>query len=132
MRIQPADGLGSDNVRPSGMDRDHSRPMIRGVWFALMLVGALACQQREGRDSPGDVGMTLPLRPEPVSTADADVRAAQTELAEGRPAAASKIVMPVLRTPERRTPEALLVASRAAAEWGGWTLVRAMLAYEPW
>ena len=40
--------------------------------------------------------------------------------------------MPILRIPERRTPEALLVAARAAAEWDGWPLVKAVLAFEPW
>lgn len=98
---------------------------------ALALVAALGCQQGEPREASGEVATTLTLRP-PVSSPDPDVRRAQEELADGRAALASRIVMPVLRTAERRTPEAVLVASRAAAEWGGWNLVDAMLKFEPW
>lgn len=114
------------------MDRDLVRGMITGFVYALVLAAVLACQEGDRRESPGDVGATLPLRPAPIPTTDPDVRAAQVELSEGRPAIASKLVMPVLRIPERRTPEALLVGARAASEWGGWTLVKAMLAFEPW
>jgi len=99
----------------------------------LVVLSVLAaCQQREPREAQGEVAPAFPLRPTPVTTSDASVQAAQVELAEGHAWPASKIVMPVLRTPERRTPEAVLVAARAAAEWGGWPLVRAMLAFEPW
>ena len=97
-----------------------------------LLAAAVACQQPDRRESAGDVSVTIPTAPPPVTTSDADVRAAQNELAEGRAAHASRIVMPILRVPERRTPEALLVAARAAADWGGWPLVRSLLAFEPW
>ena len=106
--------------------------MSQVVLHALLLTSLAACQQGDRREAAGDVAVTLPPRPTAIATTDADVRAAQTELAEGRPAKASKIVMPVLRTPERRTPEALLVAARAAAEWRGWTMVHSLLAFEPW
>ena len=106
--------------------------MMRGILKTLMLLSALACRQSEKKESPGDVGTTLPLRPPPIPTPDPGVQSAQVELAEGRAANASRIVMPILRIPERRTPEALLVAARAAAEWDGWPLVKAMLAFEPW
>lgn len=132
MRTEPPAELGTMKVRAPGMDRDLFRFMLNGLLPAIVLASTMACQQGDRRDSPGEVSATLPLRPAPIPTPDVDVRAAQVELAEGRAAAASKLVMPVLRIPERRTPEALLVASRAAAEWGGWTLVKAMLAYEPW
>ena len=132
MRMKSADGLGTSNVRRSGMDRDLGRVMIGTVLHALVLASALACQQGEKKEAAGEVAVTLPMRPAPVPTPDADVQAAQVELAEGRASAATRIVMPVLRSPGRRTPEAVLVAARAAAEWGGWPLVSAMLAYEPW
>jgi peptidoglycan lytic transglycosylase len=106
--------------------------MVAALLHAALIAAALSCQQGERRASAGEVSATLPLHPAPISTPDVDVRSAQVELAEGRAALATKIVMPVLRTPERRTPEAVLVASRAAAEWGGWNLVEAMLAFEPW
>jgi soluble lytic murein transglycosylase len=106
--------------------------MIHGTLHVALLAAALACQQSDRRESAGDVSVTIPTSPAPITTADADVRAAQNELAEGRAAHASKIVMPVLRVPERRTPEAVLIAARAAADWGGWQLVRSLLAFEPW
>jgi soluble lytic murein transglycosylase len=97
-----------------------------------LLFAALACQQSDRRESAGDVSVTVPTTPPPIATSDVDVRAAQNELAEGRAAHASRLVMPVLRVPERRTPEAVLVAARAAADWGGWQLVQSLLAFEPW
>lgn len=98
----------------------------------LALFAAVACQQGDRRVSAGDVATGAPVHPAPIVTADPDVRRAQNELADGRAAHASRLVMPVLRVPERRTPEAVLVAARAASQWGGWPLVRALLAYEPW
>ncbi|HJQ19304.1 MAG TPA: transglycosylase SLT domain-containing protein [Gemmatimonadaceae bacterium] len=114
------------------MDRDLRGHMLALTVHALMLAAALACRQGEPRESAGEVATALPLRPPPVSSPDPDVRRAQDELADGRAALASRIVMPVLRTAERRTPEAVLVAARAASEWDGWDLVTAMLKYEPW
>jgi soluble lytic murein transglycosylase len=111
------------------MDRDHWFVMI-GI--SMLLVATMSCQQGQSREASGDVGTALPLRPPPVETRDSAVQAAQTELLDGRAARATRIVMPVLRTPERRTPEALLVAARAAADWHGWTLVNALLRFEPW
>lgn len=98
----------------------------------LALLAVVACQQPDRRVSAGDVATSVPLHPAPIVTPDPDVRRAQNELADGRAAHASRLVMPVLRAPERRTPEAVLVAARAASQWGGWPLVRALLAYEPW
>jgi len=106
--------------------------MRNGVLHAFVIVAMLGCQQSDGSEAADEVAATMPTRPVPIPSADADVRAAQSELAEGRSARATTIIMPVLRSPERRTPEALLVAARAAADWRGWTLVRAILAYEPW
>src|SRR6185503_9140914 len=118
-------------VLTRGMDRDHrARMMIVGYVLAALV--AFGCQQGEPRESRGEVAATVPLRRAPLTSFDEDVRRAQAELADGRAALASRIVMPVLRTAERRTPEAVLVASRAAAEWGGWGLVDAMLKFEPW
>lgn len=106
--------------------------MLGALMQSLLLVATLACQQGERRESAGEVTASLPIRPPPVPTFDEDVRNAQEELANGRAWAATRLVTPALRDPVRRTPEALLVASRSAAEWGGWTLVDAMLGFEPW
>src|ERR1051325_5252646 len=119
----------SASVSRAGVNRDGRRVML-GL-HALLAV-TIACQQTDRRDSPGEVATTLPIRRDPIPSPDPDVRAAQISLADGRAALASRTVMPVLRIPERRTPEALLVAARAAAEWHGWDLVRSLLAFEPW
>ena len=100
--------------------------------LALALAAAIACQQDTPRESRGEVSSVLPAAPAPVPTADPDVRAAQEELAEGRAWPATRLVYRAVKEPERRTPEALLVAARSAAAWRGWTLVNALLAYEPW
>jgi soluble lytic murein transglycosylase len=97
---------------------------------ALMLA-AVSCQQADRREARGDVS-TIRTTPAPVPTPDEDVRAAQVELAEGNAWLATRRVTPAIRSPERRTPEAVLVGARAAAAWKGWTLVNAMLAFEPW
>ncbi|MEX2178565.1 MAG: hypothetical protein WD801_07630, partial [Gemmatimonadaceae bacterium] len=106
--------------------------MLTLVMHGLVIAATLGCQQGDRREAAGEVSSNLPLVPAPVSTTDPDVRAAQVELAEGRAWAATKHVAPALRTSERRTPEAVLVAARAAAGWRGWTMVNALLAYEPW
>lgn len=102
------------------------------ILVSALLLGSVACQQDARREAAGDASVALPARPADVTTSDPEVRAAQAELAAGRPVLASKRVMPVLQVPERRTPEALLVAARAASEWRGWTMVNALLAFEPW
>lgn len=100
--------------------------------LALALAAAVGCHQDASRESRGEVANVLPVTPAPVPTPDADVRAAQAELAEGRAWPATRLVYRAVKEPERRTPEALLVAARSAAAWRGWTLVHALLAYEPW
>ncbi|HEY8174829.1 MAG TPA: transglycosylase SLT domain-containing protein [Gemmatimonadaceae bacterium] len=114
------------------MDRDQHRVMFGALLHTVVLATTLACQQGERRESPGEVAATLPARPTPVPTPDADVRAAQIELAEGRAWLATRKVAPVLRVPARRSPEAVLVAARAASGWGGWDEVQKLLASEPW
>jgi len=105
--------------------------MLNVILHGFVLAAAVSCQQGgDRREAAGEVAPSL--SPPPVTTTDADVRAAQADLAEGRAWAATRRAMPVLRTAERRTPEAVIVAARAAAAWGGWTLVEAMLSFEPW
>ncbi|HEU4994869.1 MAG TPA: transglycosylase SLT domain-containing protein [Gemmatimonadaceae bacterium] len=114
------------------MDRDFRRVVSTGL-YALVLASAVACQKTQPAPASAEAAVPAPpTRNAPVATNDPDVQAAQLELAAGHASAATKIVMPVLRTKERRSPAALLVAARAASEWNGWTLVRALLAFEPW
>jgi len=58
--------------------------MFSALLNAVVLATTLACQQGERRESPGEVAAALPARPTPIPTPDADVRAAQVELAEDR------------------------------------------------
>lgn len=106
--------------------------MLNGVLHVVMLAAAVSCQQGSSREARGDVAVVLPTSPIPIPTSDEDIRAAQVELAEGRAWAATKRVYSALRVPERRTPDAVLVAARSAAAWNGWTLVSALLEFEPW
>src|SRR5262245_28197405 len=106
------------NVPIRVSNRARHTKLVR-MW-PLVLSAIIGCVQKDRSDPPVELTTSLPTRPVSVMTSDTDVQKAQIALAEGRAAAASRIVMPVLKVPERRTPEALLVASRAAAEWGGW------------
>lgn len=118
-------------VSRAGTVRDRL-PGLRLLAHGITLAVAASCQQADRGASSGDLAATLTAAPKPIATPDEDVRAAEIELAEGRAWRATKRVYPALREPERRTPEALLVAARSAAAWGGWTLVNAMLAHESW
>lgn len=57
---------------------------------------------------------------------------AESALAAGHAWRATQLVTPLLTRPETRTPEAVLLAARAAAAWEGWTTVRSLLEREPW
>src|SRR4051812_13839487 len=89
MRVSP-------NVSPGGMKRDQRSRMVHVLSFAVAMT-LMSCQQADRRDSPGEVAATLPFQRDPLPTPDPDVRLAQTQLADGRPALASRTVMPVLR-----------------------------------
>ncbi|MGH7581946.1 MAG: transglycosylase SLT domain-containing protein [Gemmatimonadales bacterium] len=58
--------------------------------------------------------------------------AADSALAAGQAWRASQIMAPVVAAPETRTPEAVILAARAAAAWEGWATVRQLLANERW
>lgn len=105
---------------------------MTALLHVVLLVGMAGCQQERTKESAGEVIAAIPLRPAPVPSFDEDVRFAQTDLAEGRAWAATRRIQPALREPVRRTPEAVLVAARAAAAWGGWEEVHRLLADESW
>ena len=63
---------------------------------------------------------------------DSTLVAAERLLQNGHPWQATRLLAPVLRTPERRTAAAVLLAARAAAGWEGWAEVQRLLASEPW
>ncbi|HEU4629624.1 MAG TPA: transglycosylase SLT domain-containing protein [Gemmatimonadaceae bacterium] len=113
-----------------------SRPLPpRAHGLALLLplaltLAAAAC------DQPPAEGGPVPPRSE-LETAldrrdDPSVRAAREALADGRAFRATQLLTPALRAPERRTPDVVLLAATAAAQWGGWATVQELLAREPW
>ncbi len=67
-----------------------------------------------------------------LESPDPDVRAAANALRAGQAWRATRLVMPALRNAGRRTPEAVLVAARAAASWQGWSEVRRLLQGATW
>ena len=78
----------------------------------------------------GDVG---PRASSPSAIAQSDaVKGAQSLIDAGHPWRATQLLAAALRDPKERTPEALLVAGRAAAAWAGWTEVDKLLVAEPW
>ena len=106
------------------------------IRLLLLLVPACACnvppagQQRDAAADDeiygGDVSAIG------VDSPDPDVRQAAIALRDGQAWKATRLVMPALRNAGRRTPEALLVAARAAAAWQGWNEVERLLAGATW
>lgn len=70
----------------------------------------------------------------PAKTAPPDTIVAQAEeaLARGNPWRAYRLILPRVHAPRTRTPENVWLAARAAAAWGGWAQVRALLTRERW
>jgi soluble lytic murein transglycosylase len=104
--------------------------------FFLLLAPACACnapQAGQQRDAVGgeeiyggDVSVVGLDSPDP------DVRAAAVALRAGEAWHATRLVLPALRNAGRRTPEAVLVAARAAAAWQGWNAVQTLLQAASW
>lgn len=97
---------------------------MRRLMFCV-LVSAVSCSQPAAREmSEGAL--------EPPAVGDSILITAAAALQNGQPWRAARILEPVLRDSMQRTPERVLLASRAAAEWGGWSHVTRLLAKEPW
>lgn len=71
------------------------------------------------------VPLRLPAQGASLDSVDAAIRA-------GASWHATTLLRPLLGTAESRTPEALLLAARAAAGWQGWSTVERLLADAPW
>ena len=67
-----------------------------------------------------------------VRTDDSTVVAACDALAQRRAWRATRALVPVLRDPLRRTPDVVLLAATAAAQWGGWAEVDSLLTGAAW
>ena len=102
--------------------------MLRVLAVALvcpLLVSASTSAEGSGAAS-------RPARARAAAGADTSVTAAGEALSRGLAWRASRILAPVLRDSARRTPAAVVLAARAAGEWGGWGEVRRLLDAEPW
>jgi soluble lytic murein transglycosylase len=75
-------------------------------------------------------GPTVPLAP--PGSVDSLIADAGAELARGRSWKASRMMALVVEDSALRTPAAVLLAARAASQWGGWPEVARLLGREPW
>ena len=93
--------------------------------MVCVLLSGLACSQPAAREmAEGAL--------EPPTVGDSILISAATALQNGQPWRAARILEPALRDSTQRTPERVLLAARAAAQWGGWSHVDRLLAREPW
>jgi soluble lytic murein transglycosylase len=76
--------------------------------------------------TPAVQGMIAP------QSADSAIDAARVAMARGLGWRASLLLGPVLADPARRTPEALILAARAASSWEGWAEVERLIGDAPW
>ena len=101
--------------------------MKRSLPFVVAwLVGSapLAAQSAFTPDSGPSQALTGP--------ADSILAAAADAIALGLPYRASRILDPIVRDSAARTPDAVLLAARAASRWGGWSEVARLLAGGSW
>ncbi len=73
----------------------------------------------------------LSLAAAPLAAQDVLLSADSAMLA-GRPWHASQILAPALSSAVTRTPDAVMLAARAAAAWRGWATVEHLLDHQPW
>jgi soluble lytic murein transglycosylase len=68
-----------------------------------------------------------------TAIAQSDVlRSASAAIDSGHPWRATQLLSPVLRDPAKKSSAALLLAARAAADWGGWSEVDKLIGRESW
>jgi soluble lytic murein transglycosylase len=68
----------------------------------------------------------------PRLPAQSPLVAADSALIAAQPWRATQILTPLLADPRTRTPDAVILAARAAAAWEGWPTVRRLLEHETW
>src|SRR5690606_37514235 len=71
----------------------------------------------------------MPALPAAMTVVEADslLDAARAALARGQAWRATWMLAPVVSSPERRTPEAVLLSATAASLWSGWDEVHRLL-----
>ncbi|HEX8850507.1 MAG TPA: hypothetical protein VF761_13330, partial [Gemmatimonadaceae bacterium] len=95
----------------------------------LILLALAASLVACGEAAPGPPATDASAQLADEPTAVRDARAA---LASGRPWRATLLLTPYLADTTRREPEVVLLAARAAAQWGGWSEVERLLRNERW
>lgn len=91
---------------------------------ALSCDAAVAERTSSQRESAAESALSL--------SSDPAVLDARKAMAEGRPYRATQLLAPALAATDRRTPEVVLLAATAAAQWDGWSIVQGLLSREPW
>jgi len=100
----------------------------------LLFASATACDGQSGELS-GEVTRTARAEPAValgLHSSDSAVRRAAEAVAAGSPWIGTTRIAPALADEARRTPEARLVAARAAAGWEGWSEVERQIGGQPW
>lgn len=107
--------------------------MTKSKWgIALPLLIAFGCD-RAAQKADGEVALAGGGKELVEAVArDTTLTAAERALDEGHAWRATRLLIPVLREPSRRTPAAVLLAGRAAAGWEGWAEVEHLLRGESW
>lgn len=101
--------------------------------IACLAAGPLACDGvAEGRSTALTTEDRSALAVELASNDDPAVIGARAAMAEGRPYRATQLLAPALASARRRSPEVVLLAATAAAQWEGWPTVQGLLTPEPW
>jgi soluble lytic murein transglycosylase len=118
------------------MNREFRIPMSRLLFCLLFLIagcgspdasaGADTVDRGTARESNADGELAV------ATAQDQVLRDAQQALDAGHPWRATQLLAPVLRDGAKRSPAALLLAARAAADWGGWSEVDKLIGHETW
>lgn len=105
---------------------------------ACLLLFATACSGTREANAAGEVTTSATTRPaRPIANRDTpaqtdELAQAATLIEQHHPWRATQLLAPLLRDPQKRTPDVLLMAARAAAGWGGWAEVDKLVGVESW
>jgi len=101
--------------------------------LVITLALLVACSSSHDADASGEVvaGSSTSAIARSIAQSG-ELKAAQDAIDAGHPWRATQLVAPLLRDPQKKTPAAVLVAARAAAGWGGWSVVDKLLVDEQW
>ena len=93
--------------------------------LVFVVVTLIACNSPAASDvSEGSLELQV--------AGDSLLASASAALDAGEPWRATRMLDSALRDTARRTPQRVLLAARAAAEWEGWSRVEELLEREPW